>query len=145
MKFLLTFIAGLIFGLGLVVSGMSNPSKVLNFLDIFGAFDPSLIFVMAGAVLVTYFGYRWVWRRDAPYISGEFDKAAPTGIDRNLVIGAVVFGAGWGMVGFCPGPALTSLTVGGLSAAIFVASMLTGIVLARLFEGRGVNEKSENA
>lgn len=135
MVVILTFIAGLIFGLGLVISGMGNPSKVLNFLDVFGTFDASLLFVMAGALLMTYLGYRLVWRREKPYIEGEFDKTTPVVIDAKLITGAALFGVGWGMVGLCPGPALTSLTIGGLSAAVFMISMLTGLIFARLLNG----------
>lgn len=134
-------LAGLIFGFGLVVSGMANPSKVLNFLDLFGAFDPSLIFVMAGAVLVSFVGYRLVWKMKSPLFSGEFNNvpivephmAGQAGmIDGRLVVGAVLFGVGWGVVGFCPGPALASLTFGGLSALLFVVAMMIGVMAARL-------------
>ena len=132
MGIIIALIAGLVFGLGLVISGMSNPSKVLNFLDLFGSFDPSLIFVMAGAVIVTFFGYRFADRRGRPLISGDL-PGAPSGlIDGRLIFGAGCFGVGWGLAGFCPGPALTSLTFGGLSATLFVAAMLIGFVLARL-------------
>jgi len=125
-------VAGLIFGLGLVVSGMANPSKVLNFLDLFGAFDPSLIFVMAGAVLVSFVGYRLVWRGKEPWFAGEFNKDVNGVIDGHLVVGSVLFGIGWGGVGFCPGPALASLTFGGLSALLFVVSMMFGVMVAKL-------------
>lgn len=132
MNVIIALIAGLVFGLGLVISGMSNPSKVLNFLDLFGSFDPSLIFVMAGAVVVTFFGYRFAEGRGRPLISGELPGPPSSVVDGRLVFGAACFGVGWGLVGFCPGPALTSLTFGGLSAMLFVAAMLGGFVLARL-------------
>lgn len=132
MSIITALIAGLVFGLGLVISGMSNPSKVLNFLDLFGSFDPSLIFVMAGAVAVTFVGYRLAGMRGRPLISGELPQMAAGFVDGRLVFGATCFGVGWGLVGFCPGPALTSLTFGGLSAMLFVAAMLGGFVLARL-------------
>lgn len=134
MKLIFALIAGMIFGLGLVLSGMSNPFKVLNFLDIFGSFDPSLIFVMLGAITVTYVGYRLVYKRDRPLFGEEFTRPADNGIDGWLAAGAICFGVGWGLVGFCPGPALTSLTFGGLSAMLFVIAMLVGFVFARLIK-----------
>lgn len=132
MQIIISLIAGLIFGLGLVISGMSNPSKVLNFLDLFGAFDPSLIFVMLGGILTTFIGYRLVWATGKPLLSGEYQKTVTTPVDGRLVIGAAIFGIGWGLVGLCPGPALTSLSLGGLSAFIFVAAMLIGMVVHRV-------------
>jgi uncharacterized membrane protein YedE/YeeE len=133
MQIIVSLIAGLIFGYGLVLSGMSNPAKVMNFLDVAGAFDPSLIFVMLGAVVTTYIGYRLVWRLERPLLSGEFNTPTKTEIDSRLVIGPVLFGVGWGLVGLCPGPALASLTFGGLSALIFFIAMLIGMFVAKLF------------
>jgi hypothetical protein len=133
MQTLISLIAGLIFGYGLVLSGMSNPAKVMNFLDLAGAFDPSLIFVMVGAVVTTYIGYRLLWRLDRPLFASEFQTPAKAEIDSRLVIGPVLFGVGWGLVGLCPGPALASLTFGGLSALIFFIAMLIGMFVARLF------------
>lgn len=133
MQTLVSLIAGLIFGYGLVLSGMSNPAKVMNFLDVAGAFDPSLIFVMLGAVVTTYIGYRLLWRLDRPLFAGEFQTPAKTEIDSRLVVGPVLFGVGWGLVGLCPGPALASLTFGGLSALIFFIAMLIGMLFAKLF------------
>lgn len=135
MKIIVALIAGVVFGLGLVVSGMSNPSKVLNFLDLFGVFDASLLFVMAGAVVTTYFGYRFAFQRGGPAYDDEFHTPRAADIDGKLVVGAVLFGIGWGLVGFCPGPALTSLSYGGVSAWLFVIAMLAGMILARLFMG----------
>ena len=133
MQTLVSLIAGLIFGYGLVLSGMSNPAKVMNFLDVAGAFDPSLIFVMLGAVVTTYIGYRFLRRLDKPLFASEFQNPAKTEIDSRLVIGPVLFGVGWGLVGLCPGPALASLTFGGLSALIFFIAMLIGMFVAKLF------------
>ncbi len=135
MKILISLIAGLIFGYGLVLSGMSNPSKVQNFLDLLGAFDPSLIFVMLGAVLTTFVGYRLIWQKfERPLFApeAEFQKQIKGEVDGWLVTGAVCFGVGWGLVGFCPGPALTSVTFGGLGALVFVVSMLVGLAIAKL-------------
>lgn len=132
MQVLIALIAGLIFGLGLVVSGMSNPSKVLNFLDVFGSFDGSLLFVMAGAVLTSFVGYRLVLRQEHPLFATEFAPKASGLIDWRLILGALIFGVGWGLVGFCPGPALASLTFGGLSALVFVGAMLIGLMAEKV-------------
>ena len=135
MQTIVSLIAGLIFGYGLVLSGMSNPAKVMNFLDVAGAFDPSLIFVMLGAVVTTFIGYRFLWRLDRPLFTIEFQTSPKTDIDNRLVLGPVLFGVGWGLVGLCPGPALASLTFGGLSALIFFIAMLKGMIIAKLFVG----------
>ena len=132
MQIVISLFAGLIFGYGLVLSGMSNPAKVMNFLDVAGAFDPSLIFVMLGAVVTTYIGYRLVWRMEQPLISDEFQLPGKTEIDTRLVVGPVLFGVGWGLVGLCPGPALASLTFGGLSALIFFITMLIGVMISKM-------------
>lgn len=124
------FIAGLIFGIGLIVSGMSDPAKVLNFLDVLGPWDPSLAFVMGGASVTAFIGYRLIWRRDTPVMGSEFDLPTGTAIDAPLLTGAAIFGAGWGLGGFCPGPAWTSLTMGAPGTLVFLPAMLIGIVLA---------------
>lgn len=130
-RIILGLVAGLVFGLGLVISGMSNPAKVLNFLDLFGTWDPSLAFVMGGAVLVTLVGYRLVWARGAPLIDTRFELPAKTDLDPRLLSGAAVFGVGWGLGGFCPGPALTAIPLGASGTMIFVPAMLIGMWLAR--------------
>ncbi|WP_024512628.1 DUF6691 family protein [Bradyrhizobium sp. ARR65] len=132
----LQFGIGLVFGLGLVASGMSNPAKVLNFLD-FGAipagtWDPSLAFVMAGAVVVTYVGFRAVLSRSRPIFAERFFLPTKRELDLRIVVGPAIFGIGWGLVGFCPGPAFTALGFGSRAAFIFVAAMLLGMGLARL-------------
>lgn len=127
----LHLLAGLLLGLGLVVSGMADPAKVLNFLDIAGTWDPSLAFVMAAAVAVTMVGYRLVLARPRPLCAPAFDLPARQAIDRRLVLGAAVFGIGWGLAGFCPGPALVSLTLGAPGTLIFVPAMLVGMAAAR--------------
>ncbi|WP_249219105.1 DUF6691 family protein, partial [Loktanella sp. SALINAS62] len=109
MRIILGLVSGLIFGVGLVVSGMSDPAKVLNFLDVFGAWDPSLAFVMGGASVTAFIGYRLVWRRGAPVVMDSFDLPTADRIDAPLLTGAAVFGIGWGIGGFCPGPAWTAL------------------------------------
>lgn len=127
MRPLFGFLAGLVFGLGLILSGMSNPAKVLNFLDVFGHWDPSLAFVMAGASVTAFIGYRLVWRRPAPALMPDFDIPKNTTIDRKLLGGAAVFGIGWGIGGFCPGPAWTTLPMMTPGALAFVPAMLVGI------------------
>jgi uncharacterized protein len=131
MRPLASLIAGIVFGLGIVISGMSNPAKVLNFLDIAGSWDPSLAFVMAGAVAVTAVGYRWALARPSPALGPRFYFPDATGIDRRLLAGAAMFGVGWGLSGYCPGPAVTALPLLNLSTWIFVAAMVLGMWLGR--------------
>ena len=135
MKLLAAFASGLLFGAGLIVSGMSNPAKVLNFLDFAGTWtgtwDPSLALVMAGALVVTAIGYRLALARGAPVCEPEFQLPPRTVIDRPLLAGAVLFGMGWGLGGFCPGPAFVALTQDGASTIAFVACMLIGMWFAR--------------
>ncbi len=132
MRQIANFLAGLIFGLGLLISGMANPAKVQNFLDLAGSFDPSLIFVMAGALAVTFIGYRLVLRRERPVLAERFYLPAGSIIDGRLIFGAALFGVGWGLSGFCPGPAIVSLPLLAKGTLIFVPAMLAGIAIARL-------------
>jgi hypothetical protein len=132
MRQAVNFLAGLIFGLGLLISGMANPAKVQNFLDIAGTFDPSLIFVMAGAVTVSLIGYRFILQRPRPILAERFYLPTAKDIDLRLVGGAALFGIGWGLSGFCPGPAIVSLPLLAKGTLIFVLAMLAGIGLARL-------------
>ncbi len=129
MRIAMGLLSGLIFGLGLILSGMADPAKVLNFLDIFGAWDPSLAFVMGGASLTAFIGYRLVWRRSVPVIAPAFDNPTATAIDAPLLSGAAIFGIGWGLGGFCPGPAFTSLAMASPGILVFLPAMLIGIVL----------------
>ncbi|SFD56862.1 DUF6691 family protein [Roseivivax sediminis] len=124
---ILGLLSGLVFGLGLVVSGMADPAKVLNFLDLFGTWDPSLAFVMAGATVTAHVGYRLVWRRAAPLRMPEFDLPSARAIDAPLLTGAALFGLGWGIGGFCPGPALTALPLAAPGTLVFVPAMLAGL------------------
>ena len=123
--------AGVVFGVGLIVSGMTDPAKVRNFLDLAGLWDPSLAFVMGGAVVVAFIGYRLAFASGAPLFAERFSLPTSTQIDLRLVAGAALFGIGWGLAGFCPGPALASVYSGGASAWIFVAAMLTGMWAVR--------------
>lgn len=129
------FAIGLIFGLGLVISGMADPAKVLNFLDIAaiatGTWDASLAFVMGGAVIVTFVGYRLAWQRPTPIFDTRFHPPTHARIDARVIIGPILFGIGWGLSGFCPGPAFTALAFGGWPVLLFVMAMAVGMVVAR--------------
>ena len=134
MSFLVNLAAGLLFGLGLVVSGMANPAKVLNFLDIFGIWDPSLAFVMGGAVAVAFLGFRLALQRQRPLLAAEFQVPNRRDLDARLLSGAALFGVGWGLGGFCPGPAIVALVSGVPAVFVFVASMLVGMVAFALLD-----------
>lgn len=136
MSILVNLGLGLLFGLGLIVSGMSNPAKVLNFLDLFGTFDPSLAFVMGGAVVVAFIGFRLVLRRERPLMAPRFQLPTRTDIDARLIVGPALFGLGWGLGGFCPGPAFTALGLAAPGTLAFVPAMLVGMWAARSFAGR---------
>jgi uncharacterized membrane protein YedE/YeeE len=127
-------LAGLLFGTGLVISGMINPAKVVAFLDVAGAWDPSLAFVMLGAVLVTAVGYRLSFLRARPLFDDVFRLPTRTDLDASLLIGAALFGIGWGLGGYCPGPALAGLGLGHPETFTFVAAMLAGMGLARVLD-----------
>jgi uncharacterized membrane protein YedE/YeeE len=136
MQVLVSFLVGLLFGAGLVVSGMTDPFKVIGFLDVTGLWDPSLAFVMAGAVLVGAVAYRLAGKREAAILGGPMRLPARAAVDRRLVAGSLVFGIGWGLAGFCPGPALAALGAGYGKAAAFVAAMLAGMAIYELAERR---------
>lgn len=125
------FLSGLIFGLGLILSGMANPAKVQNFLDITGNWDPSLAFVMIGAIAVGLIGFSLAKKRETSLLGKPVQLPTSTRIDRQLVIGSSLFGIGWGLAGICPGPALVTLSAGVAPALIFVISMLFGMLLYR--------------
>ncbi len=131
MKSLITLFSGLIFGLGLIISGMANPMKVQNFLDVYGAWDASLAFVMGGAIAITMPGYRLIFKRQKPFFHNVFDLPVKSDFDIRLVAGAIIFGIGWGLGGFCPGPALTALPVAASGTFVFVSTMLTGMWIAK--------------
>jgi len=128
------FIAGLIFGTGLILSGMTNPAKVLAFLDVTGQWDPSLAFVMVGAILVAAIGFRYAGQRGRSLFGGRLHLPGAVGIDRRLLLGSLTFGAGWGLVGYCPGPAISALAVGGRSTLMFVGAMIAGMVVFEVVE-----------
>ncbi|GAB4520310.1 MAG: hypothetical protein Kow00133_06700 [Amphiplicatus sp.] len=132
MKHVSALVAGLLFGLGLVVSDMINPAKIIGFLDVAGAWDPSLALVMAAAVATTSAGYRVVWRRKTPWFEPAFQQPAARAVDRQLLIGAGIFGVGWGLAGFCPGPAISAAALGDLEPYLFIVAMLAGMMTRRL-------------
>ena len=131
MKNLLTLISGLLFGFGLLLSGMADPAKVQNFLDLFGTWDPSLAFVMGGAIAVTMPGFWLVIRHNKPFFNDVFHLPSRTDLDARLITGAAIFGVGWGLGGFCPGPAMTALPLAAEGTLIFVATMLTGMAASK--------------
>ena len=130
------FAAGLIFGVGLLLAGMANPAKVLAFLDITGNWDPSLALVMGGAIPVSAIGFYLTRLRSDPLFGDSFQVPTNRKLDKRLVLGALGFGVGWGLAGFCPGPALVALGTGSLKAVLFVAAMLSGMVIFEMMEKR---------
>lgn len=131
MRHILTYMIGLLFGLGIAMSGMANPAKVLNFFDVAGSWDPSLAFVMGGALLVAFLGYRVVLNRDRPVFEPVFDIPTRRDLDARLIGGSAVFGIGWGISGFCPGGALPALGTLDPHVALFTLALLAGIFAAR--------------
>jgi uncharacterized protein len=122
------FVVGLLFGLGLMLSGMTDPGKVIGFLDLFGTWDPSLALVMGGAIMVGFFAFTVAKKRTATFLGGALRLPTNMDMDKKLVIGSLLFGAGWGLAGFCPGPALVSMADGQPKALVFVLAMLVGMV-----------------
>lgn len=131
MRLVSTYLIGLIFGVGIAISGMANPAKVLNFFDVAGPWDPSLAFVMGGAVVVAFIGYRIVLRRPAPIIDTKFHLPDNLHLDARLLGGSALFGVGWGIAGFCPGGALPALGTGRIEVFAFVAALIAGIFVAK--------------
>lgn len=133
---LAALVSGALFGVGLAVSGMTDPQRILGFLDVFGDFDPALLFVLGGAVLTTLVLFRFVLRRPSPVLAERFQIPALKQIDRPLLVGAALFGIGWGLAGYCPGPALVGLGVLSPEALWFVPAMLAGMYLHRWLRGQ---------
>lgn len=129
MKNITTFTSGLLFGLGLITSGMTNPSKVLGFLDITGLWNPSLIFVMIGGIIISFFGFRYAKNLSKTIFNDEIHLPGTTNVTKELVIGGIIFGAGWSIAGFCPGPALVALGAGYNEAFVFVLAMIFGMLI----------------
>ena len=137
------FLVGLLFGVGLLISGMTDPGKVLGFLDLFGAWDPSLALVMGGAIVVGFFAFTVAKKRTVNFFGGAMQLPGSETIDKRLLTGAVLFGAGWALAGFCPGPALVSFASGEAKAACFVAAMLAGMILCEMLDRRTPQARSE--
>jgi len=136
MSIVSALIVGLLFGIGLIVAGMTNPAKVQGFLDLAGNWDPSLALVMGGAILVGLVAFRFAGKRERSLLGEAMRLPTATQIDRSLVLGGLAFGAGWGLAGFCPGPALASLTTGGSKALLFSGAMLAGMLVFEILERR---------
>ena len=136
MRAVVAFIAGLVFGLGLLLSGMADPAKVLGFLDLAGPWDPSLALVMAGAVGIGVIAFALARRRSRSLLGDAMQLPTKRAIDRRLIAGSLLFGIGWGLAGFCPGPAIVALGLGNDKAVVFVAAMLAGMGLFELIEAR---------
>jgi uncharacterized membrane protein YedE/YeeE len=134
MQILMALITGLLFGLGLILSGMTNPAKVTGFLDLAGHWDPSLAFVMGGAIGVGLVAFRLAGKRTSSLLGAPMRLPAAGLIDRRLVLGSLAFGVGWGLAGYCPGPALASLASGGSKPLIFAAAMLAGMAIFEVLE-----------
>lgn len=132
-------LAGLVFGLGLILSGMGNPAKVQNFLDVFGTWDPSLALVMAGAIAVAIFAFTWAKRRKTSLLGEPMQLPTAMALDGKLLTGAALFGIGWGLAGFCPGPALMNLSTGQGEVWLFVAAMLVGMLAQHAWAKRGAS------
>ena len=131
-----SLLAGLVFGLGLILSGMANPAKVLGFLDLAGRWDPSLAFVMAGAIAIGAVAFRVARTRTSTVLGAPIKLPTAQQIDRRLLAGGLLFGVGWGIAGFCPGPALVALGMGDIKAVVFVCAMLAGMGIFQFFERR---------
>ena len=132
MKLFVSFVVGLIFSLGLGVSGMTQPQKVIGFLDVFGSWDPSLAFVMIGAISVHLIGFNFVTKRPSPLFANSFQIPSRRDLDSRLILGSAIFGVGWGIAGYCPGPAITSLIALSPAVLVFLTTMVAGMYLHHL-------------
>ena len=141
MQLLSAFAAGLVFGIGLILAGMTDPAKVQGFLDIFGTWDPSLALVMGGAIAVGFFAFALARKRTTNLLGGALHLPTSKDVDKRLVIGGLTFGAGWGLAGFCPGPGIVSMASGEMKAAVFVAAMVVGMVIFEIAERTGLRRR----
>lgn len=142
MRHIVTYLIGLIFGVGIAISGMMNPAKVLNFFDIAGTWDPSLAFVMGGAVMVAFVGFRLVLRRPAPLAAPGFALPTSRVIDARLIGGSALFGIGWGIAGFCPGASIPALGTGNPGVFLFTGALIAGILATRAWLNRPQTKRS---
>ena len=131
------FVVGLLFGWGLLISGMTDPGKVIGFLDLTGLWDPSLALVMGGAIAVGFFAFGSAKKRTRNFLGGALHLPTSSDIDKRLILGALLFGAGWGLAGFCPGPGIVSMAAGQPKAAVFVVAMLAGMLVFEWMDRRG--------
>lgn len=129
MSMVIAMLSGLLFGIGLIASGMTDPAKVKGFLDLFGAWDPSLALVMGGAIAVGLVGFRLAGRRTTSWTGGPIELPKSTVIDLRLLLGGVLFGVGWGIAGYCPGPGIVAASAGSIAAVVFVIAMLAGMTI----------------
>lgn len=134
MRLFFTYLIGALFGVGISISGMANPAKVLNFFDVAGAWDPSLIFVMGGALVTTFLGYKLVFGRRAPVFAAGFSLPTTQTLDTKLIAGSAMFGIGWGVAGFCPGGALPALGTARWEVFAFTAALIAGILIAKTLQ-----------
>lgn len=140
MRLIYIYLIGLVFGVGISISGMANPAKVLNFFDVAGTWDPSLAFVMGGALIVTFIGYRLVLKRSGPMFGQGFQLPTRRDLDLPLIGGSALFGIGWGIAGFCPGGALPAIGTGRSEVFIFMAALIAGIFAAKLLQAALANK-----
>lgn len=136
MRVITSYLIGLVFGIGISISGMANPAKVLNFFDVAGTWDPSLAFVMGGALITTMIGYRFVLKRPVPLLDEKFQLPTRRDLDLSLIAGSATFGVGWGIAGFCPGGAIPALGTGRSEVILFMAALLAGILTAKTLQRR---------
>ena len=136
MRHLIALISGALFGAGLFISGMTDTAKVQGWLDVFGAWDPTLAFVMGGAMIPMAIAWQLTKRRSTPVIGGTFPPAPSTELEKNLIVGSVMFGFGWGLAGLCPGASVASLSYGGIGHWVFFAAMIGGMLLAPALRAR---------
>ncbi|MCF2904118.1 YeeE/YedE family protein [Octadecabacter sp. CECT 8868] len=142
MRMITVYLIGLVFGIGISISGMANPAKVLNFFDFAGTWDPSLAFVMGGAVVVAFIGYRFVLKRPAPIMSERFMLPTRSDLDAKLIGGSALFGVGWGIAGFCPGGALPAIGTGNNNVLIFMAALVAGIFAAKALQSMNTTKQA---
>lgn len=145
MHIVVSLIAGLVFGIGIMVSGMASPAKVLNFFDVAGTWDPSLMFVMGGALITTLVGYQLVFKKNRPISDQSFHLPTKSDIDFRLVGGSAIFGIGWGIAGFCPGGAIPAIGTGRAEVLVFAGALIAGILITRLALQLGKSTKPSSS
>lgn len=141
----IALLSGVLFGLGLGISQMIDPARVIGFLDVTGTWDPTLLFVLGGAVAVTAIAFRWILRRKSPFFSTRFALPTRNDIDAPLVVGAAIFGVGWGICGYCPGPGLTALVLGQLNPILFVLSLIVGMLIYQAYASTLQQKKQQES